>query len=233
MQVETMKMDPRIARIHYADYLRKCREHRSERAEKLNAEAKAAGKELGRCRIEKTKLEKEDDELKRLYLQLSKGKQILNLPSVMRDAGPSEDGNLLPRLAICRANAEWCRIESNSSSVVFYDQGGWTRNRCNSVKVPLRDFRDCAVDYSVRLQNDIQGLGHFKAMVPIIPVHLRPKADLKSYHILWDAEWEDAVPVDPILLKRIDPNSDTNWVVIAQWDLTPIEQSVLEGRLGG
>jgi hypothetical protein len=47
--------------------------------------------------------------------------------------------------------------------------------------------------------------------------------ELSNYHILWEADWEDA-PVDPILLKQIDGNF---FAVIAQWDLTNVERMVL------
>jgi hypothetical protein len=39
-------------------------------------------------------------------------------------------------------------------------------------------------------------------MVPIVPVHLRPKHGLQNYHILWEAEWHPVPPTDPMLLRR-------------------------------
>lgn len=65
-------------------------------------------------------------------------------------------------------------------------------------------------------------------MVPSVPVWLRPEGHLSEYHILWEAEWEVAPPVDPILLKYV---SGPMYAVIAQWDLTPVERAVLEGRI--
>jgi hypothetical protein len=55
---------------------------------------------------------------------------------------------------------------------------------------------------------------------------LRPD-DLTHYHILWEAEWTFRAPGDPILLSKIN---DTMYAVVAQWDLTPLEQLVLESR---
>ena len=42
------------------------------------------------------------------------------------------------------------------------------------------------------------------------------------------AEWQPRAPVDPILLSQVNA---TLFAVVAQWDLTPLEQRVLEGRL--
>ena len=109
--------------------------------------------------------------------------------------------------AICRADEQWCRLDNAAGNLIFFGQnGGWTKNRANSVKIPLRNFEHAAINYQAR--KDLPGLGHYKAMVPTIPVHLRPKGDLKNYHILWEAEWEAAVPVDPILLRP-------GWIILA------------------
>ena len=51
----------------------------------------------------------------------------------------------------------------------------------------------------------------YRAVVPLIPIHLRPKRGLQNYHVLWEAEWRPAPPVDPLLLRRIGV-SDL-WVV--------------------
>lgn len=43
-----------------------------------------------------------------------------------------------------------------------------------------------------------------------------------------EAQWRPVPPVDPFLLKHL---GGTLYVVLAQWDLTPLEQAVLAGRL--
>jgi len=50
-----------------------------------------------------------------------------------------------------------------------------------------------------------------------------PAAELKNYHVLWEADWT-AIPRDPMLLRRIGKDA---WVVLAAWDLTDIEMNVL------
>jgi hypothetical protein len=70
--------------------------------------------------------------------------------------------------------------------------------------------------------------GTHEAIVPIIPVHLRPKRGLANYHILWEAEWTKRYPVDPYLLRRLGGDA---WLVVAAWDLTDVERAVMSSRL--
>ena len=72
---------------------------------------------------------------------------------------------------------------------------------------------------------------YVEAPLPGIPLHLRPKRGLENYHILWEAEWERRPPGDPMLLRRIG-KSDA-WLVVAAWDITPVEQAVLATRMNG
>lgn len=71
----------------------------------------------------------------------------------------------------------------------------------------------------------------YKAAVPPIPFHLRPNGDASNYFILWEVEkWKEAylppsAPGDPFLLERI---AHPIYVVVAQWDLTELEQRLLE-----
>jgi hypothetical protein len=67
------------------------------------------------------------------------------------------------------------------------------------------------------------------AQYQLLPPSIKPsEASLKHYHILWEAEWENAPPVDPYLLRRISANL---FVVIASWDLTPLERAVMAESL--
>lgn len=71
---------------------------------------------------------------------------------------------------------------------------------------------------------------YLAAIVPTIPPRLRPPHNLSGYHILWEAEWgqEDVLPPgDPALLRHLGGDL---YAVLAVWDLTPLERSVLAGR---
>jgi hypothetical protein len=69
-----------------------------------------------------------------------------------------------------------------------------------------------------------------EAIVPIVPVYLRPKRGLANYHVLWEAEWRRIPPHDPMLLRRIGGDM---WLVVAQWDLTEVERAALATRING
>jgi hypothetical protein len=227
MHVETVQMDPRIATVHYRDYRHKVREHREERRRKLAEAAKAAGKELGRVRIEKTQMEKEDEALMKAYHALSKEKRLLNVPSAIRDAGV--DDQYLPVLALAPAHWEraYFNVRNNES---YFSKDRWATYNFK----PARDFVRLPGIFPAETTNEEWRKGQklqrypVSALVPAIPPHLRPAGDLSEYCILWEAKWEPVAPADPILLKQL---TDNLYVVLAQWDLTPIEQSVLEGRL--
>lgn len=75
-----------------------------------------------------------------------------------------------------------------------------------------------------------------EAQVPLIPLPLRPKVrakgddPLQNYHVLWEAEWTNRVPFDPLLLRRIG-KADL-WLVCAAWELSEVERAALATRVG-
>ena len=67
------------------------------------------------------------------------------------------------------------------------------------------------------------------AKVPLIPAVLLPESkSLDGYYILFEVEEWNEIPVakDPYLLKRINANA---FVVLAEWDVTDVELSVMRG----
>jgi hypothetical protein len=238
MQVEVVKMDPRIARIHYQDYHKKVLEHRKAREAALRERAKEAGKALGLIRIEKTRLEQEDEVLMKAYRELSLGQRIIDIRSVLHKAGV--DKGHLPKLAISKANKrrcyfsmEWRQIWGNGAAFYDEDVHVWQpRQRSRCVVLPRDTFPPETWDREWRRG---QKLADYPVIstVPTVPPHLRP-ADLDKYYLLWEVEkWEKATdppraPGDPLLLKRV---TDHFFTIVAQWDLTPLEQRVMEGSL--
>jgi len=65
---------------------------------------------------------------------------------------------------------------------------------------------------------------------PHIPPALRPKINLKNFHILFEVQSWEEYPVDPFLLRRIQGNL---FLIIAEWELTPLEASLLEAMKKG
>jgi hypothetical protein len=58
--------------------------------------------------------------------------------------------------------------------------------------------------------------------------NLPPERGLKNDHILREAIWHPALPVDPMPLRRLGPELRR---VVAAWELTPVEQAALATRV--
>jgi len=159
--------------------------------------------EADRVHTKRTQIEREENDLRAAYRAMSLGQRVIVLPSALRKAGFNEQG--LPKLAVARAHWEWCEYDCHAGISRFMD------GACKiEVQTGGRDF------WRYRC----------RALVPPVPPRFRPEK-LYDYHVLWEAEWQKAPPVDPILLKKV---SDNVYVVLAQWDLTDLERAVLEGR---
>jgi len=157
---------------------------------------------------------KDDVTLYRALWQITRGQKVIDINKAVQDAGLNAQG--LPRIAVGRADRAHVRCWSFDGRVVFsHRQKPWNSS--------ARLHRD---DIALRMPNYQRHEG--KAQTPSIPPQHRPKGSLAGYFILWEAEWEPKPPTDPLLLRRID---GPFFVVLAQWDLTPLEQAVLRQRL--
>lgn len=233
-----MQMDPRIAAIHYKDYRKKVRAHRAARLEQANKDVVEGGKRFRAGRVAKSVLEKEDETLMESYRVMAEGQRLLNVLSVLRDAGL--DKQKLPKLALAGADWKECYLTwSNSRQRFEFSRDHWGANvswhlhnkgdyRNGSTGFPLHVF-------SAELQNQEWRKGNnypvlpVAAEVPSIPAALRPAGDLSEYTILWEAVWKKTeAPLDPLLLRHVHGYI---YSVCAQWDLTDLERSVLEGRI--
>lgn len=167
-----------------------------------------------------------DKEIQRTYQLISQGRVVIQALESIKTAGLNAQN--LPHLAIARADVKMCNFRGGFST------GGATMWDAKYGTWPPRTM---SFDRAFRFPNgtfDIQkltGRDTHEAIVPMIPVHLRPKRALENYHILWEAEWSKKIPVDPMLLRRI--GKADMWLVVAAWDLTPIERAAMAGRLNG
>lgn len=182
----------------------------------------------------KTRKEKYLEDLKKVYYNLKRGKKVIDIFSVMKKAGLNE--NKEPRLAISRAGFNTVLfIKQNSGSGSFGNnldryQREWFEDKANcQVILPSNTFPEWETETPsgfswARIKNKIV---HTK--VPIIPAHLLPNGNLGNYYILWEVkEWKALPPLkDPFLLKRISSNL---FAVMAEWELTAIEQAVIAGQ---
>jgi hypothetical protein len=162
-----------------------------------------------------------DREIMSAYQKLAQGKLVIKALESVVTAGVNEQG--LPKLAITRADAQYCRLTmqgQGAATMASMKKAGRRQIIGQSFSTHFR-FPDGAFP-SVRWQ-------HHEAIVPIVPLGERPKRAMQNYHILWEAEWTKAVPIDPFLLRRIG-KSDM-WLVLAMWDLTEVERAALAARL--
>lgn len=155
----------------------------------------------------------EDDRLQQLYKAVSKGARVLNLAEAFRQTGLNDLGQ--PKLAI--AQADWSQVVYHpwigSDNGTFWWKTYWSAGSKGQITLPENT-------YSFRKQ---QG-NEISSPVPHIPPALRPKIALSNFHILFEVEKWETYPVDPFLLRHI---SGHLYVVVAEWELTELEASLL------
>lgn len=152
-----------------------------------------------------------DEEIARIYKHIARGRTVIRALESIRQAGLGYDG--FPKLAIAPAHLTMCCWRPGREAGVF-GATGRTRAARNFVRMDWPGLN--ATKY------------YAEAVVPLIPVHLRPKRGLQNYHVLWEAEWTRRYPVDPYLLRRFGGDA---WLVVAAWDLTDVERAVMSHRL--
>ncbi len=157
-------------------------------------------------------------DMKAVYNQLKSGRKVIDFYKVFDAAGIHNKWE--PRIAIAPANLRivYCSYYKNGEVVFKAESESWRRNPFMTIKAdPLPNEYFGQYEYAKEL----------KTPVPKIPASLRPKGDLSRYWILWEVEKWETIPKDPYLLKRLTKNI---FVILAGWDLTELERSVIAGR---
>lgn len=178
----------------------------------------AAKRALAEYRQHRERASNQDLAIMRAYRAIAKGKVVIDPFQSIRQAGLDEDGR--PLLAFARADWKHC------------DCAIWRSGECEFRRAVRRPgwgwSNGGGISYTVKIPNISNQTPNGRAMVPMVPLNLRPKAsNLSSYHILWEADWKDA-PIDPLLLRKLTGNL---YVVVAAWDLTPVERAAMRGSV--
>jgi hypothetical protein len=170
-----------------------------------------------------------DWEVQRTYDLLRKGKVIIRAIESIKQAGLNRA--FLPKLALTPANAKHCHLmRYKDGQLSMSPNDGFSRARKHNLNFRENTFVFPAESFPMGWDGKHRLFrSDHKAMVPTIPVHLRPRRGLENYHILWEAEWEPVPPRDPYLLRRIG-KADL-WLVVAHWDLTEVERAALSTRV--
>lgn len=172
-------------------------------------------------RAVKERAAEQDKALLSAYRQILKGERIIDLNHVMRYVGVAAGR---PRLAIAQASQRWCYWHTSGTEYIFYSGPTKTASREVTWKSRTSVKRKLVVP-GMPLSPKQYGDSAY-AMVPIVPPECQKKGvSLASRFTLWEAEWEDEPPGDPLLLKRI--GNSCLFQIEAAWDLTELEQSVL------
>lgn len=172
-----------------------------------------------------------------LYAHMKHGGKVLDLWESVKLAGLNVDGD--PKLAITNADSPKVRFVKNytwtTPSTTVSDGGAfypvdysWRKRENQKIRISQQFFpSEWPKD-----QNGNIVRKEIETVTPIIPARIMNvlrSHNLANYHILWEVEkWQPIPPKDPILLKRISPNM---FLILATWDLTPLERAVIRGRL--
>lgn len=162
-----------------------------------------------------------DREIQRVYQLIAQGRMVIRAIESIKTAGV--DANGCPKLALIRADAKECYFtRTRNGAGAFVMRNGWGSARRTRERILLPSG-------TLPEGPEIGQWQAAQAIVPLIPLHIRPKRAMANYHILWEAEWTRMVPRDPFLLRRIGKGD--MWLVLAAWDLTDVERAALASRL--
>lgn len=150
------------------------------------------------------------------YRQLALGRQIIDLRATVASGGL--DARYRPKIALARADLSRVSVHLDQEGAVTFDHPARRTNARSAARITLPN-RTFPPD---RNRGDWMGI-RATAIVPSIPPRFRPTVALEKFWLLFEAEYL-APPVDPALLKPIGQGLA---VVVATWDLTPLERTVL------
>lgn len=187
------------------------------------------------------RLTAEDERIMAGYKALSQGQQLINLREVISAGGTHPNG--LPRLAVARSDTPWVYAERDQNgALTFWPNNNWSF-KGSTIAAGVHRFPAGTLPNCTQLGCDMtkdlwyhdahknSWSKNLRAMVPNVPPGLRPVAKLSNFATMFEVDkWERAPrpPGDPALLKHLGGEL---WAVLAIWDLTPLEQAVLSGRL--
>jgi len=176
------------------------------------------------------------EQLLKGYEALEKGTPLIDISTIWPTV--EFDAKMRPRIAICRADRKEVefRWEAYQQAGIFSGSDAKQAGESLRIRAELGRFhgrKHIWVHENQRHARDITVQGF--APVPMIPPDKIPAhGQRREWHILWEVEaWADRsktgrAPVDPFLLKHL---GGALYAVLASWDLTPLEQAIMNGAL--
>lgn len=235
MQLNTIDIDPELARAKVKEYRRAVKDAAST----------------------------EDAAIARGYLHAAEGRPLIRLSKAIADGGLDENNR--PRLAVARADQAWCYLDTSRSAsgpmrARFVAAPFGDRRRAPGI-VQERSWRgETSSGYVLGFDFPVEPITQathprevdeewwawdgrvcapwrtplgrgFRTQVPITPPGLRPtRGGLHLYHVLWEVEeWAQAPepPGDPALIRQV---AGDLWAVYGVWDLSELERAAIAGR---
>jgi hypothetical protein len=175
--------------------------------------------------------DKEFEQALRAYRALAKGTVLVDPFQAIREAG--WDDQFRPKLAMSRADQRRIRLRLMLESRHDGENTLW---RSDGVRFESPELTWRSKDRQINVPRMpvtawtawMPETPNAQAIVPMIPPDVRPKrGNPKQWYILWEAEWENIPPKDPLLLK---PIGGTLYAVLAAWDLTEVERKIIARR---
>lgn len=157
------------------------------------------------------------------YRAIARGQAVLNLPQTIIHGGL--DAQLRPLLAVAMASAERVYYASDPNGARFTTRESKSWNGRWEADFYWRDRRR-TFHLNVGDLPPVKGI--HRALVPYVPMPLRPRGALSNYLVLFEARWEPVPPTDPMLLRHLHGDL---YAVVAHWNLTDLERAVMAGRL--
>ena len=162
-------------------------------------------------------------DMKLVYNKLKSGRKIIDIFEVFKKFGVNTKEQ--PRLAIAPVSFKVIKFrkETRGTGIFIENSWGYSCSKNRYVGLPENTFKEWTKEGAWDIKNK-----EITTKVPIVPARYLPTIkSLDGYFVLWEVKRWDNIPTDPILLKRLTNNL---FVVLAIWDLTPIEQAVVRGR---
>lgn len=190
----------------------------------------------------RTSRRKQDAAIRDVFHALSEGRGVINITNAIKQAGVySKNGH--PKLAVLRANEPevFFRRFANGAGI-FGCRAYLARGRNAEAQRQLRQYdlpegTLTTWDNIPREERPHSYQPHdyyemHRAPAPVIPPQHRPPDSLSKFLLMWHVEeWKRVAPVDPMLLLPMETVPGMA-VVVAHWDLTPVERAVMGALLG-
>lgn len=161
------------------------------------------------------------------YELLGRGFRLIDIEAAIRAGGRFDDG--LPKLAVARADRRVANCQLRMQAMEFYCGSDWGKR-----------YPTLQMNLSIPSPPGFTSWRRY-TRIPMVPADVKQSlreqklsVDMGRYWILWEVErWYEhnpiEPPIDPYLLL---PCGGLLFAVVAEWDLTELERSVMRSTGG-